>query len=128
MFESLDRDDAAQRLRAAALPPLAAFLIALVYLTVYPLLPRVPALLFWTIAAILLAGAILGAIKIVRVRNPAIGWLVVAIAMELVCVWLLLSLTLPWLGSPVACHSEPQRRRGIPCLGAVKGIPRLRSG
>lgn len=91
------------RLRAAAVPPLVAFLGALVYFTLYPLLPRVPAVLFWTMAVVVLAGAVAGIIGIARVvcreriRGRAIGWLVVACAITLLCARLFLSLTLPWL-------------------------------
>lgn len=104
MFEeSLFVDDAATRLRSAAVPPLAAFLIALGYLTIYPLLGRVPAALFWAIVVILAAGAVVGAIKILRVirreriRGRAIGWLVAAAAITLVCARFALSMAVPWL-------------------------------
>jgi hypothetical protein len=103
LFESLPVDDAAARIRAAALPPLIAFLLTLVYLTVYPMLSRVPAALFWSVAAILLCGTIAGAIAIVRVvrrervRGRALGWLTGAVLIELVCARMVLGLTLPWL-------------------------------
>ena len=103
MFESIQPPDAAARLRAAAVPPLAAFLVALGYFTLYPLLARVPAALFWTIAVVVLAGAVAGVVGIVRVirgeriRGRAIGWLVLAAAITLVCARLFLSLTFPWL-------------------------------
>lgn len=102
MFESLPVDDAAARARAAAIPPLAAFLITLVYLTVYPLLTRVPAILFWLVVTVLLAGSVFGGIAIVRlvrrerVRGRALVWLAGAILIELVCARLFLGLTFPW--------------------------------
>lgn len=103
MFESLPVDDTAARIRAAALPPLIAFLLTLVYLTVYPVLGGVPPLLFWSVAAILLGGTILGAIAIVRVlrrervRGRALGWLTGAIVIELVCARMFLGFAVPWL-------------------------------
>ena len=104
MFEeSLIADDAASRLRGAAVPPLAAFLLTLGYLTLYPLLGRVPAALFWSIVAILAIGAAAGAVRLVRVvrretlRGRAIGWLAGAGAMTLVCAYLAVTLTFPWL-------------------------------
>lgn len=103
MFESIRADDAAARLRAAALRPFAAFLVALAYLTLYPLFTRVPPWLFWSIAAVLFAGAVLGFASIVRVvrreriRGRAIAWLLAAIAVELLCARLLLGLVVPWL-------------------------------
>ena len=103
MFEAGFRDDAASRLRGAAAPPLAAFLIALGYLTIYPLLERVPAALFWSIVAVLATGAILGAINIVRVlRSEKLGgrdygWLAVAAAVTLLCGYSAVSMTFPWL-------------------------------
>jgi uncharacterized membrane protein len=103
MFESIPSDDAAARLRAATLPPFAAFLVALAYLTLYPLFTRVPPWLFWSIAAVLFTGTVLGFASIVRVvrreriRGRAIAWLVAAIVVELLCTRLFLALTLPWL-------------------------------
>jgi ABC-type microcin C transport system permease subunit YejE len=103
LFESLPPDDAAARIRSAAVPPLAAFLITLAYLTVYPMLSRVPAPLFWTTVTILLLGTILGAIALIRVvrrervRGRALGWLAAAIAIELLCARMFLGLTFPWI-------------------------------
>ena len=103
MFESIQTDDAAARFRAAAIPPVVAVSVALLYLTIYRLLPRVPAPLFWSIVAILLMGTVFGAIAIVRAvrrgrpRGTAIGWLAGAIAIDFSCAWLLLSFTFPWL-------------------------------
>jgi hypothetical protein len=103
MFESLFSDDASTRLRAAGVPPLAAFLAALGYLTIYPTLPRVPAALFWSVVLVLAAGAILGAVKIIRVlrsdrvRGRAFGWLAGSAALTLACALSALSMTFPWL-------------------------------
>jgi hypothetical protein len=103
MFESIQSEGPPERLRNAAFPPMAAFLVAQLYFAIYPLFERVPAALFWAVDAILLAGAVAGAIAIVRIvrsatiRGNAIGWLVVAILVELLCVWLFLALTFPWL-------------------------------
>ena len=103
MFESIQTDDAAARFRAAAVFPLTAILLTLLYLTVVPLLARVPAPLFWSVVAILLLGAIGGAVAIVRVwredrpRGAAIAWLIGAIVVELACARMFLWFTLPWL-------------------------------
>ena len=62
-----------------------------------------PAALFWSVDAIVLAGAVIGAIAIVRVvrsetiAGSAIGWLVAASLVELLCAGLFLALTFPWL-------------------------------
>lgn len=103
MFESVRSDDAAARIRSAAVPPLAAFLVALAYLTIYPMLTRVPPALFWSVVLVLASGALLGAIAIIRevrrerVRGRAFGWLVAAAAMELMCAWLTVGLVFPWV-------------------------------
>ncbi len=75
-------------------------LLTIVYLTVYPLLPRVPAPLFWVVVAVLFLGAVAGGVAIVRALRgggSAIGWLMAAMAMELVCVRVFLWFGLPWL-------------------------------
>ncbi len=103
MFESVRPPDAAERLRAAAVPPLAAFGLALVYFTIYPSLTRVPPALFWTVDAIVLAGAVGGVLTIARVarretiRGRAIAWLAAAVLITLVCARLFVALTFPWL-------------------------------
>ena len=64
---------------------------------------RVPPALFWSMAAVVLLGTVMGVIAIVRVvmkekiRGRAIAWLVAAVVMTLVCGRLALALTLPWL-------------------------------
>ena len=103
MFESIQSDDAAARFRSAAIAPFLAFLLALLYFSLYPLLTRVPAALFWSVVAMLFAGSILGATAIVRElrrqspRGSAIGWLVAAILIELLCARTCLGLVFPWL-------------------------------
>lgn len=103
MFEAVFRDDAASRLRTAAVPPLASFLMALGYLTIYPMLTRVPAALFWSVVAVLAFGAFLGAVNIIRVvrsetlAGRAYGWLAMAAAVTLLCGYGALSMALPWL-------------------------------
>ena len=103
MFESVQRDDIAARLRSAAMPPFAASGLALLYFTIYPMLARVPAALFWAVVLVLLAGTVVGAVAILRAvrserpRGRAIGWLVAAVIVELLCARTLLSLTFPWL-------------------------------
>ncbi|MFP5246435.1 MAG: hypothetical protein ACLGH0_07040 [Thermoanaerobaculia bacterium] len=84
------------RLRNAAVAPMAAFLFAQVYFTIYPLLPRVPAALFWFVAAVLLAGVVTGAVLIIRAAERNV-WLIAATAAELLCLWQLLSMVVPWL-------------------------------
>lgn len=85
------------------MPPLVAFLLTLAYLTIYPTVTSVPALLFWCIPAVLLLGAILGAraitgvIRAHRVRGRAVVWLVGATAIELLCLRMFVGFTLPWI-------------------------------
>jgi hypothetical protein len=103
MFESVSAESVPERLRNAAVAPMAAFLFAQLYFALYPLFTRVPAALFWSVDAIVLAGAVVGAVAIARVaraesmRGRAAVWLVIAIAVELLCAWLFLALTFPWL-------------------------------
>ncbi len=80
-----------------------AFLFAQFYETLYPLFGRVPAAVFWSIDAILLAGSVIGAIALLRVvraeviRGRAIVWLTIAITVELLCTGMFLAKTFPWL-------------------------------
>lgn len=103
MFESVVPDDASSRLRSAAVAPLASFLLFLGYLTLYPLLGRVPAALFWSVVVVLGIGAIAGATRVVcilrteRIRGRALGWLTGAAGLTLICAYLALNLTFPWL-------------------------------
>lgn len=103
MFETFAPPDAAARLRSAAVPPFAAFLLAQGYLTFYPFLASVPAWLFWSVDAILLAGTAAGVVQLVRIvrseriRGVAIGWLVAEAAATLLSGRIFLALTFPWL-------------------------------
>jgi hypothetical protein len=103
MFESVRPPDAAERLRAAAAFPFAALLLALLYFTLYPTLTRVPPALFWSVDAIVFLGAVAGVVAVVRIaRHERIGgralaWLAIAGIVTLVCVWLVLAFTFPWL-------------------------------
>ncbi len=99
MFESIHTDETAARARAAAVPPLIAGGIALLYLTLYPLLPRVPALLFWSVDAILFIGTVWGAVAITRGlhRGASLRSVAAAVGVEVVCAWLFVSFTFPWL-------------------------------
>ena len=82
---------------------MAAFLFALLYFTLYPMLKRVPPALFWLVVLVLFAGAIGGAVLLVRivrsepVRGRAIAWFVAAILLECICAWLALGMVFPWL-------------------------------
>jgi hypothetical protein len=103
LFESVQVDDGAARFRSAAVPPIAAFAVALLYFTFYPMLGRVPAALFWSVVAILFIGVVAGAIAIVRAvrrerpRGRVLAWCVGAIVVELLCARTFLALALPWL-------------------------------
>jgi hypothetical protein len=103
LFESIRTDETAARFRAAAFPPLAGGVLALLYLSTYPLLPRVPAVLFWGVDAILLAATVWGAVRLVRalrqerLTGPLAGWAAGAAAAEVLCAWLFLSFTFPWI-------------------------------
>lgn len=103
MFETVSADSVPERLRHAAVAPMAAFLFAQFYETLYPLFARVPAAVFWSVDAILLAGSVIGAVALVRVvraeviRGRAIVWLVIAMLVELLCTAMFLAKTFPWL-------------------------------
>jgi hypothetical protein len=103
VFESIQAESAGVRLRNAAVFPMAAYLFTLAYLTLYPLLERVPAALFWLVPLVLLAGGVTGAVLIVRIvratrmHEGGAGWLVAATLIELLCVWQFLRMTVPWL-------------------------------
>ena len=103
MFESIVAPNAAQRLKRAAVFPLAAFGVAQLYFLVYPLLSRVPPTLFWTVVCVLAAGVVSGAIALTRAmrgelfRGSALAWFLGAGAVELLCAWLLVSMAVPWL-------------------------------
>jgi hypothetical protein len=103
VFESVQAVGAGERFRHAAVFPMAAYLFTLLYLTLYPLLERVPPVLFWVVPLVLLAGALTGAAQIVRtlrrnrLREGGTGWLIAAVLIELLCVWQLLMMTVPWV-------------------------------
>ena len=105
MFETFQRPDAVARIRAAAIAPAIAFVVTQLYVLVYPLLARVPPLLFWCIDTIALAGAIAGTVMLVRalarhrreLELRALFWAAgVAIPIAL-SAWIFVSLTFPWL-------------------------------
>ena len=85
--------------------PLGAFLLTQLYYTLYPLLERVPPVLFWTVVFVAAAGVAGGVVRIVAVlrqhrselNSRAIAWLIAAIVTTLVCAWVALSLAVPWL-------------------------------
>lgn len=105
MFETFRDEESAAHLRGAAAVPLVAFLVAQSYFTFYPWLARVPAWLFWTIDLVLFAGFAAGIARAARIAWPnrraldgrAWAWLVVAIALSLVCAWQFAAMTFPWL-------------------------------
>jgi hypothetical protein len=103
VFESIRTDDGATRLRNAAIPPLAAFLFAQIYVTATPFLPRVPAWLFWSVTVLVLAGAVGGAMAIARgirsgpLDRRAAVRLVAALACELACLGLWMKMVFPWI-------------------------------
>ncbi|MEA2490257.1 MAG: hypothetical protein QOH21_2049 [Acidobacteriota bacterium] len=102
MFESITAPSVSARLRNAAIPPIAAFLVAQAYVTFYPLLARVPAALFWAVALITGAGAVAGTVLIARVvrreriRGVAIGWLVAAAGAVYLAGRVFLAMVMPW--------------------------------
>lgn len=85
--------------------PLAAFLVTQAYFTLYPLLTRVPAALFWSVVIVAIAGAVAGLFSLAGVwrrhrrelDGRAIAWLVAAAAATLVCGFVAVSLATPWL-------------------------------
>ena len=103
MFESIPRDSTSQRIRTAAVPPMAAFLFAQFCFLIEPMLPRVPAALYWTVVAVLGGGGIAGAVQLVRVlrahrpRATGLGWVAGAVLLDLICLWLFVEMTIPWL-------------------------------
>ena len=102
MFETI-ADSPGVRFRRAALAPVAAFLLTQLYFGFYPVAGTFVPFMFYSVVAVVLAGTLLGAVALVgafrdeRVRGVAAGWAVLAVAAELLCARLLLSLTLPWI-------------------------------
>ena len=74
-------------------------------MTLYPLLPRVPALLFDGIVVILLAGALIGIGGAARLAlrhrreldGRAIAWLIACAIASLFCLRLFAAMAMPWL-------------------------------
>ena len=105
LFDAIRPPDAVARIRSTAVAPLAAFIAAQLYFTIYPLLTRVPPALFWTIVAIVFAGAcagLVGATRVVLRHRTDFGareyaWLLASLAATALCAYLFVSLTFPWL-------------------------------
>jgi hypothetical protein len=80
-----------------------AYLFAQLCFALFPLFAHIPAAVFRILEAILLAGAVAGAIAIVRVvrsspiRGRSVAWLIVAAIAELLCARLFVVLAFPWL-------------------------------
>jgi hypothetical protein len=111
VFSEFRAPDLAARLRAAAVWPLGAYLLAQVYFTLYPLLAAVPRWLFETVRADLLVGLAAGLAAGLRLTLggrpqrqdtgrpfdlPATGWLVALAAGLLLCGWTLAGMSFPW--------------------------------
>jgi hypothetical protein len=105
LFDAVLAADPSAHVRSAAVVPLAAFLVTQGYYTLYPLLTRVPAALFWSVVVVAIAGAATGVIRIAAVLlhhrrdldGRSIGWLIASIAATLLCSLVALSLATPWL-------------------------------
>ncbi|HEX6160697.1 MAG TPA: hypothetical protein VF111_11055 [Thermoanaerobaculia bacterium] len=87
------------RLRNAAVPPIAAFLLTHAYFSLSIALQF--RFRFWIAAIVLAAGAILGTVRIVRVvrrerlRGVALGWLLLAVAAVWLCAQTFLGIAFP---------------------------------
>jgi hypothetical protein len=96
VFESVPRDAAPERLRNAAILPIAAFVFSEFDSFLYPLFERAPVLLFRSIDLALLAGTVGGALLIARalrgtpIDGRVAAWLLFACCAELLCAWQLL--------------------------------------
>jgi hypothetical protein len=105
LFESLDQTSPARAIRNAGGVPLAALLASQLYFALYPLLPSVPALLVYTVGALLCAGGVGGAFliarRLVRFRReldgPACVWSVAGGLFAVACLWFAAGIFLPWL-------------------------------
>ena len=105
MFESIEERDPAASARRIAAAPLGAFLIELAYLTLVPLLGRVPPALFWLLVPVLFAGTIAGVVGIAgfvrkhrgELAGRVLAWLIAAAVITIVCGRAFLALVLPWL-------------------------------
>ena len=104
MFETFRAPDLAARLRGAAAAPLIAFVLSECYFSLAPILGRMPAWLFWTVAALTLCGVMAGIALTTRsvVTRPgeldgrAITWLIAAIVAIAICSWRFLAMVVPW--------------------------------
>ncbi|HKR66108.1 MAG TPA: hypothetical protein VJZ00_20420 [Thermoanaerobaculia bacterium] len=91
MFESIPADTAPQRLRRAATPPLIAYILAQVFFSILPIVGKIESGFFVIVELVLLAGAIAGAIRIIRtlramrIRGIALVWLALALIVEYLC-------------------------------------------
>jgi hypothetical protein len=105
LFESVARSGLAARMRGVSLAPMAAFLVALGYLTIYPFLSRVHPLLLYGTGLLLLAGAVFGLLRSTMLlarerRGISAGawlWFVAALLFSFACLWLAAAIFLPWL-------------------------------
>ena len=101
MFESVPPPSLSARLRNAAVPPIAAFLSTHVYFSVSTFLEGRLRFRFWIAGALVAAGAIAGAVRIVRllrrerVRGVDLGWLLLAVVAVLLCAWTFLGIAFP---------------------------------
>lgn len=104
MFESASLDDGVARARGAAMPPLAASILTLFAHALFPFvvrIPLVPAILSWGAVLLLAGGILLSAVAILRlvrherIRGRILAWLVLALAANLFCGYLLLGLMRP---------------------------------
>ena len=105
MFSAFREPNLAARLRAAAAWPLGAYLVALLYLILYPLLSEVPRWLFEAVRADLgigLLGGIAAGLRIAiagpreGLDLPAAGWLAALAGGLLACGWMLVGMSFPW--------------------------------
>jgi len=113
VFSDFQEPDLAARLRAAAVWPLGAYLLAQMYFTLYPLLSQVPRWLFEAVRADLAAGLGLGLFwglalgaRLAAERRPAdgrrfdlpaAGWLAAWAGGLLLCGWTLAGMSFPWM-------------------------------
>jgi hypothetical protein len=118
VFSEFRAPDLAARLRAAAVWPLGAYLLAQLYFTLYPLLAEVPRWLFESVRVDLLAGLAGGLAAGLsaahgerddggdhedrqeprpRLGLPAAGWLMALAGGLLLCGWTLAGMSFPWM-------------------------------
>jgi hypothetical protein len=105
LFESIVPAGLAARMRGVSVAPMAAFLVALGYLTIYPFFSQVYPLLLYGTGLLLLAGAVFGMLcstmLLVREREAVTAgawlWFVAAVSFSAACLWLAAAIFLPWL-------------------------------